>query len=108
MNKISFTLIGLILMYSTVVNAAVFGGSNLGFSGYPEFSDSEPTPPYNPDEYSMRAYKGDVERYIQNAKDYTENASNDMKRIREAQEGALEKANRVVEEHNRAALAGKR
>ena len=90
-------------MYSTMSNASVFGGSNLGFSGYPEFSDSEPSPPYNRDEYSMGAYKRDVERYIQNAKDYTENANNDMKRIREAQDDALEKANRVVEEFNKTA-----
>ncbi|HCL5740712.1 TPA: hypothetical protein RCG93_004366 [Enterobacter roggenkampii] len=103
MRILSFALIGVTLAYSTMTNASVFGGSNLGFSGYPEFSDSEPTPPYNRDEYSMGAYKRDVERYIQNAKDYTENANNDMKRIREAQDGALEKANRVVEEYNRAA-----
>lgn len=51
----------------------------------------------------MGAYKRDVERYIQDAKDYTENANNDMKRIREAQDDALEKANRVVEEYNRTA-----
>ncbi|BDG86582.1 hypothetical protein [Citrobacter koseri] len=103
MRKLSLSLIGFILTYSTVVNATVFGGSNLGFSGYPEFSDSEPTPPYNRDEYSMGAYKRDVEMFIQNAKDYTENADNDVKRIREAQEDAIQKANRVVEEYNRTA-----
>ncbi|HEM8492623.1 TPA: hypothetical protein U2Q18_003703 [Citrobacter koseri] len=103
MRKLSLSLIGFILTYSTVVNATVFGGSNLGFSGYPEFSDAEPTPPYNRDEYSMGAYKRDVERFIQNAKDYTENADNDVKRIREAQEDAIQKANRVVEEYNRTA-----
>lgn len=51
----------------------------------------------------MGAYKRDVERFIQNAKDYTENADNDVKRIREAQEDAIQKANRVVEEYNRTA-----
>lgn len=101
MRKISFMLFGFILTYSTVVNATVFGGSNLGFSGYPEFSDSEPTPPYDRSEYSMQAYKNDVERYIQNAKDYTENAGNDMKHIQESQDDAIQKANRVVEEYNR-------
>lgn len=103
MRIISFALIGFALAYSTLGNASVFGGSNLGYSGYPEFSDSEPRPPYNRDEYSMGAYKRDVERYIQNAKDYTENANNDMKRIRKAQDDALEKANRVVEEFNKTA-----
>jgi hypothetical protein len=103
MRILSFALIGFALVYSTMSNASVFGGSNLGFSGYPEFSDSEPSPPYNRDEYSMGAYKRVVERYIQNAKDYTENANNDMKRIREAQDDALEKANRVVEEFNKTA-----
>ena len=100
MRKLSFMLTGFILAYSTVASATVFGGSNLGFSGYPEFSDSEPTPPYDRNEYSMQAYKSEVERYIQNAKDYTENAGNDMKRIQESQDDAIQKANRVVEEYN--------
>ncbi|CAH5653598.1 hypothetical protein AI2983V1_2756 [Enterobacter cloacae] len=103
MRKISFMLFGFILAYSTVASATVFGGSNLSFSGYSEFSDSEPSPPYDRSEYSMQVYKNDVERYIQNAKEYTENADNDIKRIREAQEDAIQKANRVVEEYNRTA-----
>lgn len=37
MRKLSFMLTGFILAYSTVASATVFGGSNLGFSGYPEF-----------------------------------------------------------------------
>lgn len=44
MRILSFALIGFALVYSTMSNASVFGGSNLGFSGYPEFSDSEPSP----------------------------------------------------------------
>ncbi|MBX8628454.1 hypothetical protein I6O00_12400 [Enterobacter hormaechei] len=51
----------------------------------------------------MQAYKSEVERYIQNAKDYTENAGNDMKRIQESQDDAIQKANRVVEEYNQTA-----
>ena len=103
MCKMSFILIGSILAYSTVASATVFGGSNMGFSGYPEFSDSAPTPPYDGNEYSMQTYKNDVERYIQNAKQYTENAGNYMKRIQEAQDDAIQKATRVVEEYNRTA-----
>lgn len=101
MRKLSLSLIVFLLALPSVASATVFGGSNLGFSGYPEFSDSEPTPPYDRNEYSMQAYKSDVERYIQNAKDYTENANNDMKRIREAQDDVIQNANRVVEEYNR-------
>ena len=103
MRKLSFMLTGFILAYSTVASATVFGGSNLGFSGYPEFSDSETAPPYDGIEYSMQAYKSEVERYIQNAKDYTEHAGNDMKRIQESQDDAIQKANRVVEEYNQTA-----
>jgi hypothetical protein len=103
MRKLHLIIFMFLISYSAIGNAAVYGGSNLGYSGYPEFSDSEPTPPYDRSEFLMNSYKNDVERYIRNAKDYTENANNDMKRIRESQDEALEKANRVVEEYNRVA-----
>ncbi|WP_245609591.1 hypothetical protein [Trabulsiella guamensis] len=100
MRNITFSALLILMVFPVVANATVFGGSNLGFGGYEEFSAMEPTPPYDRSEYSMNAYRSDVESYIQNAKEYTENADNDVKRIREAQEEALSKANRVVEEYN--------
>ncbi|HDL6893856.1 TPA: hypothetical protein PXM15_000946 [Yersinia enterocolitica] len=80
--------------------AAVFGGSNLGFQGYPEFSDSPPLPPFNADEYSMNSYRMEVDRYVSKAKEYVENSNNDIKRINEANEEAIQKANNTVAEYN--------
>ncbi|AIN20069.1 hypothetical protein CH54_1396 [Yersinia rochesterensis] len=80
--------------------ATVFGGSNLDFQGYPEFTDFPPSPPFNADEYSMNSYRMEVDSYVRKAKEYVENANNDIKRINEASEEAIQKANNVVSEYN--------
>ena len=98
MNKTALLLIALV---PQVVSAAVFGGSNLGYGGYPEFTQMEPTPPYSNDQYAWDNYRREVERYTSDVKEYLEDANNDMKRIQEAQQEAIDKANRVVEEYNR-------
>ena len=81
--------------------AYVYGGSNLGYSGYPEFSGYEPSPPFSDDQFAMDNYKREVEDYVTKAKQYVEDADSDAKRVREAQQEAIGKANRVVEEYNR-------
>lgn len=86
-----------------LAHAVVFGGSNLGFSGYPEPSISEPLPPYNNSQASMDNYRMQVESYVSGVKEYSENAGNDIKRIQEARQNAIDNANRVVENYNRAA-----
>ncbi|WP_312202650.1 hypothetical protein [Kosakonia cowanii] len=96
MKKIIF-----ILVLPFVSHAAVFGGSNLGFSGYPAFDERVPSPPFTDDRYAWETYTQEVDRYTKRAKEYLENSNNDMKRIQEAQEDAIEKANRVVREYNR-------
>lgn len=80
--------------------AYLYEGSNLDFTGYPEFNPTTPYAPYTKDEYNYNNYKNDVERYEAKAKEYLENADNDIKRIIEAKQEAVEKANRVVEEFN--------
>lgn len=84
-------------------SAIVMGGSNLGFSGYPEFSEIAPTPPYSDDQYTWDSYRREVAEYAEKAKQYLEDSNSDMKRIQEAQQDAIQKANDVVEEFNRKA-----
>ncbi|CAM3641954.1 hypothetical protein KLVA111870_12915 [Klebsiella variicola] len=84
-------------------SAVVIGGSNLGFGGYPEFNEIEPTLPYSDDQYAWENYRRQVADYTEKAKQYLEDSSSDMKRIQESQQEAIDKANRVVEEYNRKA-----
>ncbi|MBG0753657.1 hypothetical protein Q7O_003120 [Pectobacterium carotovorum subsp. carotovorum PCCS1] len=46
-------------------------------------------------------YKFEVENYVGKVKEYVENGDNDIKRIKEAQQKAINDANQVVEEYNR-------
>lgn len=89
-----------VLLMPTASLATVFGGSNLGFSGYPEFSEVEPTPPYSNDQYAWESYKQEVDAYTAKAKQYLEDANSDIQRIQEAQQEAINKANSVVQEYN--------
>ncbi|MDK9420015.1 MULTISPECIES: hypothetical protein [Pectobacterium] len=82
-------------------NAYVYGGSNLNFSGYPDFSELTPSAPYGNDQYMWNNYKFEVENYVRKAKEYVENGDNDIKRIKEAQQKTINDANQVVEEYNR-------
>ncbi|MGP1051891.1 hypothetical protein ACJ8PG_23510 [Serratia sp. CY68758] len=87
-------LLGVVSLAPTAGNAAVFGGSNLSFSGYPEFDEYPPSPPYGNDKYAWENYKREIE-------DYVENANNDISRIKEAKDEAIQKANNAVDEYNR-------
>ncbi|MFJ5316850.1 hypothetical protein [Pectobacterium versatile] len=82
-------------------NAYVYGGSNLNFSGCPDFSELTPSAPYGNDQYMWNNYKFEVENYVRKAKEYMENGDNDIKRIKEAQQKTINDANQVVEEYNR-------
>ena len=82
--------------------AYVYGGTNLGFMGYPEFSAYAPSAPYGYEvsEYEFNSYRDEVERYVDQAEEYIENGNNDIRRISEAQEAAIDDANRAVNEFN--------
>lgn len=100
MNK--FTL--LVLLFVPLASSAiVMGGSNLGFGGYPEFTEIAPTPPYSDDQYAWENYRRQVDDYTEKAKQYLEDSNSDMERIKEAQQDAIRKANDAVEEYNRKA-----
>ena len=71
--------------------AFVMGGSNLSLGSYPEFSPYYST--YNMSSYELDRMRRDVQEYI-------ENGNNDIRRIQEAQQEAVEKYNQAVREYN--------
>lgn len=90
--RILIILIISILWCSSVAFAYVYGGSNLGFSGYPAFSSY----------LSYRPSKYEMEQYIANAKEYVENCNYDIQRIQEAQAAAIDEVNDAIYRYNNA------
>lgn len=92
------------LLCAGLLFAYVYGGSNLGFSGYPDFSDYPPSAPYSYNsevsEYEFNSYRNSVESYVDAAQEYVDNGNNDIQRISEAQEEAINKANEAIDEFN--------
>jgi len=84
-----------LLLASASAGATVFGGSNLGYSGYPEPDCRKPYEPYSTSRMDREIYQDEVNRYIRCVKEYLENANNDIERIREAQEEAIARAKRL-------------
>ncbi|EAM8673226.1 hypothetical protein BL252_06620 [Salmonella enterica] len=82
--------------------AVVIGGSNLGFSGYPEFNEISPSPPLTDDRYAWDSYQTEVNNYVAKAKQYVNDADSDIQRVQESQQDVINKANSVVNEYNRA------
>ena len=97
MKKVVLTLTALFILPA---QAAVYGDSNLDFSGYPEFDEYPPSEPFDRDRYSFDQYRYEVEEYVRKAQEYIEAGNNDIERIREAQEEAIDKANRVISDFN--------
>jgi hypothetical protein len=80
--------------------APVANGTNLPASGYPAHKCAVPGPrpdkPFRNDEFTIRAYNADVERYNRALTDfrdcmatYVDNANNDIKRIQDAANKAM-------------------
>lgn len=101
MKNVIFCLAMIFLCACCTGAGYIFGGSNLGFGGYPDFSELGPSKPWNNDEYSARRYQREVKEYVEKAKEYVENAENDKKRINNSIEDAIQKADEVVEDYNR-------
>ncbi len=81
--------------------AVLQGGTNLPATGYPSYKCAapvaKPDKPFRNDEYSVRSYNTDVERYNRQLTEYrdcmstyVDNANNDIKRIQEAAKKALD------------------
>lgn len=88
--KILITTIFIIFWMTSVAFAYVFGGSNLGIMGYPEFDGFLP---YDPS-------RADMELYIQQAHEYLDNCDNDIKRIIEAKQNAVNIVNDAIYRYN--------
>ncbi|MGA7750558.1 MAG: hypothetical protein WCA63_10455 [Gallionella sp.] len=84
--------------------AAVVGGSNLGFSGYPSNKCAKPTKPVKPDSFDnqdqvdsynsqIELYNSQHQEYINCINEYIANANNDVKKIKERAQEAVDEAN---------------
>lgn len=91
----------ILLATSSRADAAVFGGSNLGLSGYPDHSCIQPVKPIKPamffgdldvDLYNsaVRRYNSDLLFYQRCLEEYLDNAVNDIARIKEKMTDAVE------------------
>jgi len=99
------TLLLLIILISPLyVHAMIFGGSNLSFTGYPPHSCMKPTKPYKPysfnSQWEIDSYNNEVEfynsalqQYLSCIDEYIENANNDIKRIKEKAQEAIDETN---------------
>ena len=95
----------LMLTLSIPANALIFGGTILGFTGYDDNScflySTKPYQPYEfNSQYEIDSYNMEVEsyntalnQYRQCITEYIENADNDIKRIQE-------KVNKAIDEFN--------
>lgn len=102
MNKtIILIILSLFLPFSAY--AVIFGGSNLGYSGYPSHSCTKPIKPIKPysfdsqweiDSYNSQVeiYNSQLQLYISCIKEYIENSNNDIKRIKEKVQEAIDEA----------------
>ena len=95
---------GLAVCIATSAMAYVIGGSNLGYSGYPEHKCFKPSKPIKPfdvnDQMQVDFYKRQVltynlqlSSYAECIKDYVNNAKLDMQRIQEAAKQAVDEFN---------------
>jgi hypothetical protein len=102
MRHISTFLLVLVLL--SPAHALVIGGTNLSFSGYPDNSCIKPIPPekpYSRDSYAIDYYNSQVDlynsalnEYMDCIRVYLENAKNDIARIKEKYNEAIESAKR--------------
>lgn len=71
--------------------AIVLGGSNLDFMGYPQ---PRAYISFDPDEEELRQYLDEIDEYV-------ENCDNDIRRILEARNNAIEEARQKVRDYHR-------
>lgn len=102
---ITAVIISIILLFPlSSTQAIVFGGSNLGIFGYSDHECTPPSKPYKPysfsSQYQIDAYNAEVEQYNSKMRryrdciiEYVENAENDIKRV-------VEKANEAIDQLN--------
>jgi len=73
--------------------AIVIGGSNFSVMGYPDHRCYKPSRPYGPiDQWAADRYNSYMRIYRDCVIDYLDNAENDIKRIKEKMQGAVDEA----------------
>ena len=88
----------LFCLYAVPAAAIVFGGTNLGLFGYPEPNCSQPFKLFEfTDEWERDQFISEVESYMSCVREYVDNANNDVKRVIEARDNAIDEANRYVD-----------
>lgn len=94
------------IIFLSILNAFAFGldigSSNLDtLVGYPSHSCSKPYIPYRfSSEYEFENTKSEVENYLECIKEYIEAANNDIKRIEDKKQEAIDEAKDVIREFN--------
>lgn len=74
-------------------SAYVIGGSNLGFSGYPDPTCYKPSRPYDlSNEYAVDSYNRGIREYRECLETYLDNAQNDINRIKEKMRETVDNA----------------
>jgi hypothetical protein len=92
--------LALFLLGAGNASAFVIGGTNLGFSGYPDNTCSKPIKPiysgYDPTGYNIEVdtYNTQYRLYISCINEYLDNAKNDIERIKDKYKEAVDNANR--------------
>lgn len=90
----------LLLCFSSASIGYVYGSSNLGVAGYPEFRSMRPIRPVTNSKVFINKYKEDVDQYLRDARKYIESAQNDRTLIKEAVEQCTRDATSVIDEYN--------
>jgi len=90
--SILFFLLIQILTYSTS-NALVFGPTNFDLFGYPSHKCYKLSIPYNRDNMSIMLFEQELATYKRCIEEYVKGADNDMERI-------SEESNKAVNEYN--------
>jgi hypothetical protein len=99
--KMFLLIIAFLIVMPAITNAGVYGGSNLGFQGYPSHQCRTPYKPNKPysfdnqwevDLYNSKvnSYNLELESYIRCIEEYIDNANNDIKRIQERVQEAVD------------------
>lgn len=90
--------------------AVGYVSSNTNFDGfgYPTFASKSQRPikPYSKDPYSVQIYRSEVERYVEDSRNYIKAGNNDIEQIGEEKAKAVRSANEVVAEYNNFVMYG--
>lgn len=100
MRRILIIVLGMLLSCASA-EALIFGGTNLGFLGYPSHNcGTKPLKPYRPSSFSSQwevdiynmevdSYNIGINGFVSCMHEYIENSMNDIKRIKEAIDEAV-------------------